>query len=691
MGMANSAEFKKFMDPLKIKFVPCSTASPWSNGAAERAVQSIKKAIRHFVIQEKSPDTWDEYLHFFSNAHNKSANVYNYSPEELHFGISNPNITDLIELWPHFSDRNEYMEKIIPLAEVARDHARYKATSKMDKVLTYRNQSRKEKTFKKGQIVLHRQLQVSTGQGGALKPLFTGPYVIDEIDEDKSSAKIVHMQTNNDLQAHFSNIQLLRYDPSTARLPSDIDESLSQFLPEKDSSVRYYRAPYDRLRNMRSNDDYSSFSYEENDSYNDSNEFYNTQNLTQNNSYNDENNSQDLIQFEEQVDFNSNPFEVNNSFNNDAEDRNTEREENLASNFRDFSPTCATPNKEPIVHTKNMTQPSHKYNLRSKPNQAETDAQTDKRAYQGESRLVASQPILGTKKDDILQLKNRTYATLAHPQLTIDDPHNLLGCQKQDGSYDFSGLNIDDPHNLLGLREKRKEHSSSANRSTDKEYSLHNRFSSEKDYKTFSRKKYNFSNKNISESANEIFSQYNNPQYSQNLLDEIIPDDNINNDILSPQILSQSKFTSEYDFGLITEPKEASSENIPLIDVDPSESQQQLTQTNSHDQDFGRLQDNEEIFEKMETEQLNDMIVEDELRSHNEKTFLSSNIADEFAPEADKRPKTTKLKTKVPKTSSHIMQTRSKIIKSKPLIRIPHIMKNAHKTSPDKLRFRDKT
>jgi hypothetical protein len=129
------------------------------------------------------------------------------------------------------------MEKVVPIAEQARENARYKATSKMDKVLTYQNQNRKEKTFKKGQIVLHRQLQVSTGQGGALKPLFTGPYVIDEIDEDKSSATIIHMQTNNNLQAHFSNIQLLRYDPSTARLPSDIDESLDQFLPEKDSSV----------------------------------------------------------------------------------------------------------------------------------------------------------------------------------------------------------------------------------------------------------------------------------------------------------------------------------------------------------------------------------------------------------------------------------------------------------------------
>jgi hypothetical protein len=29
------------------------------------------------------------------------------------------------------------MKKIVPLAEEAREHARYKATSKMDKVLTY--------------------------------------------------------------------------------------------------------------------------------------------------------------------------------------------------------------------------------------------------------------------------------------------------------------------------------------------------------------------------------------------------------------------------------------------------------------------------------------------------------------------------------------------------------------------------
>ena len=181
------------------------------------------------------------------------------------------------------------------------------------------------------------------------------------------------------------------------------------------------------------------------------------------------------------------------------------------------------------------------------------DEQTDKIIYHGESCRAASQPISTKKKDDILQSKKCTYATLSHPQLTINDPHNLLGCKQQDGSFDFSGLNIDDPHNLLGLRLEQKEHSSSSNKSTNKECSLNNRFLSnlpKKDYKTFSQKKYNFSNENISDSVNEIFSEYNNPQYSQNLLDKIIPDENIN-DILLPQILSPRNLTSDYDFGLI--------------------------------------------------------------------------------------------------------------------------------------------
>ncbi len=70
-AMANSADFHKFMEPLGVQFLPCSTASPWSNGAAERAVQTIKKTIRTFSQQENVEDRWDDYLHFFVSDHNK--------------------------------------------------------------------------------------------------------------------------------------------------------------------------------------------------------------------------------------------------------------------------------------------------------------------------------------------------------------------------------------------------------------------------------------------------------------------------------------------------------------------------------------------------------------------------------------------------------------------------------------------
>jgi len=34
------------MEPLGIKFLPCSVGAPWSNEAAERAVQTIKLGVR---------------------------------------------------------------------------------------------------------------------------------------------------------------------------------------------------------------------------------------------------------------------------------------------------------------------------------------------------------------------------------------------------------------------------------------------------------------------------------------------------------------------------------------------------------------------------------------------------------------------------------------------------------------------
>jgi hypothetical protein len=239
-AMANSTEFHKFMEPLGVQFLPCSTASPWSNGAAERAVQTIKKTIRTFSQQENVEDRWDDYLHFFVSAHNKSTSIYGFSPEQLHFGFSNPAITDLIEIWPKTIDQQDYAKQIFTQIEKARQAAREKAKAWNKSNITYRNLKREDKKFLPGQIVLHRQLQVSTGSGGALKPLFTGPYIVNSIDKDKSSASLEHLHTGRQISAHFTNIQIFHFDPSQSRLPQDFDDQIDKLFPEKYSFAYYH-------------------------------------------------------------------------------------------------------------------------------------------------------------------------------------------------------------------------------------------------------------------------------------------------------------------------------------------------------------------------------------------------------------------------------------------------------------------
>ncbi len=103
----------------------------------------------------------------------------------------------MIEIWPKVTSPQEYADKIFQEIESIRAKAREKSSSWNKTNITYRNQKRLQKKFLPGQLVLHRQLQVSTGSGGALKPLFTGPYVIESIDKDGSSAVIEHMQTGD--------------------------------------------------------------------------------------------------------------------------------------------------------------------------------------------------------------------------------------------------------------------------------------------------------------------------------------------------------------------------------------------------------------------------------------------------------------------------------------------------------------
>jgi len=69
-GLFRSQEFYDFLKPLGTKFMPTSVGAPWANSNAERSIRTIKEAMRKYFLQEKVESQWDQYAHFFTNAHN---------------------------------------------------------------------------------------------------------------------------------------------------------------------------------------------------------------------------------------------------------------------------------------------------------------------------------------------------------------------------------------------------------------------------------------------------------------------------------------------------------------------------------------------------------------------------------------------------------------------------------------------
>ena len=261
-GMANSAEFTKFFDQLGTRFEPTSTASPWSNGAAERAVQTIKNSLRKFIMQEHIEEIWDTQLHYFNGAHNASTSVYGFSPNELHFGYNLPKQTDLLQFWPKAQTQEDYMDLIVPLANEARKNANDKAIRENERVLTYRNKNRSTKTFQIGEVVLHKQLQVATGTNMGMKPKFTGPYVITALDKHESSATIENLSNGRTMKAHFTNLQLFSYHPNFSKLPHDFEEQIFKHMPFKNSKKKYYS---EESENLNSQEDEEEGEFEENE------------------------------------------------------------------------------------------------------------------------------------------------------------------------------------------------------------------------------------------------------------------------------------------------------------------------------------------------------------------------------------------------------------------------------------------
>jgi len=64
--------------------------------------------------------------------------------------------------------------------------------------------------------------------------------VIQSLDKDGSSATLLHLHTNQEIRAHYTNFQPFAFNPAVNCLPDSFDEEIWQLFPEKYSVLKYH-------------------------------------------------------------------------------------------------------------------------------------------------------------------------------------------------------------------------------------------------------------------------------------------------------------------------------------------------------------------------------------------------------------------------------------------------------------------
>lgn len=215
-GIYNSKEFFNFFSETGIELQATAVASPFSNGRAEATIKIFKHAARKYFYHHNCLNKWDEHAPIIAATINSSINTYGYAPEEIMFGHRLENNYALIDL-PHTEAEAHTNEPTLDMfmaraAELREKYDKNK-TAKHDKNATFKNQHSQSKQFEVGDLVLHRQLQVSTGTASKYRPLLTGPFVIQATDGVTATCK--NMQSSRIIKAHFQNLVSYNYDDAT--------------------------------------------------------------------------------------------------------------------------------------------------------------------------------------------------------------------------------------------------------------------------------------------------------------------------------------------------------------------------------------------------------------------------------------------------------------------------------------------
>jgi hypothetical protein len=237
-----SAKFASELTRLRIQLTATAVASPFSNSRAESQIKNIKHMMRKFLFQEHNINKWDELLPIITCAYNRSVGIYGHSAEEIMFGHQIPSPIDILSFNNPNITKREFVTTIFRKAEEIRRLGQRRMDAKAHLNRSFKNKTKTLKEFEIGALVLHKQLQASTGTASKYKPLFTGPYTILKINKDRCTAILEHLKTNKVIKAHFTNMQYLHYSPSISKLSDDFDKEFYEMLQDKYSLPNYTEA-----------------------------------------------------------------------------------------------------------------------------------------------------------------------------------------------------------------------------------------------------------------------------------------------------------------------------------------------------------------------------------------------------------------------------------------------------------------
>jgi RNase H-like domain found in reverse transcriptase/Reverse transcriptase (RNA-dependent DNA polymerase)/Integrase core domain len=237
-----STKFATELTRLRIQLTATAVASPFSNSRAESQIKNIKHMMRKFLFQEHNIEQWDEILPIITCAYNRSVGIYGHSAEEIMFGHQIPSAVDILSFNNRNLTKREFVTTIFRKAEEIRRLGQKRMDAKAQLNRSFKNKTKTLKEFQIGALVLHKQLQASTGTASKYKPLFTGPYTILKINKDRCTAILEHLKTNKLIKAHFTNMQYLHYSPSINKLSDEFDKEFYEMLQDKYSIPNYSEA-----------------------------------------------------------------------------------------------------------------------------------------------------------------------------------------------------------------------------------------------------------------------------------------------------------------------------------------------------------------------------------------------------------------------------------------------------------------